>query len=148
MISEGVVSRSVLKLIKSHPAERWVRARHAKTTEELEGVNRMHAQIRALEQELAALRHHNRGTPPNLAQGDDEVKLMLVPPNSSHVIVQATWNRVFSIVAKTCLGVAREMMVRIALSRTLASDAGVTPGNLIEESFERVNNSTVFSWPH
>src|SRR5438477_9209221 len=67
----GVVSRSYVQLIKSHPAEGWVKARYIKTTEDLEKTNRMYEQISALEKELARLRERASDVPLNLAQGED-----------------------------------------------------------------------------
>jgi Domain of unknown function (DUF4062) len=51
------VSHTFLHLVYAHPAEGWVKARNAKTTEDLEKVNQMQEQIRALETELETLKN-------------------------------------------------------------------------------------------
>src|ERR1017187_10122740 len=71
----GLVSRSYIRLLETHPAEGWVKSRYAKTTEDLEKINQMHQQIRILEQELARLREIDDHVPANLARGADVVKI-------------------------------------------------------------------------
>ena len=75
----GVVSRSYVQLLKTHPAEGWIKYRYAKTTEDLEKVDQMHEQIRILEQEIARLREIGDHVPANLARGADVVKIGRLP---------------------------------------------------------------------
>jgi hypothetical protein len=51
------VSHTFVHLINAHPAEGWVKARNAKTTEDMEKANQMREQIRVLEMELETLRN-------------------------------------------------------------------------------------------
>ena len=51
------VSHTFVHLIYAHPAEGWVKARNAKTAVDLEKVDQMQEQIRALEMELETLRN-------------------------------------------------------------------------------------------
>src|ERR1017187_4195526 len=54
------VTTSYLHLLKTHPAEGWVKAQHAKTTEELEKINQMHEQIRILDRKSTRLNSSHR----------------------------------------------------------------------------------------
>ena len=95
----GVVSRSYVQLLKTHPAEGWVKYRHAKTTEDLEKINQMHEQIRILEQEVARLREIGDSVPANLARGTDVVSIEYALGKDPHpkdtAAVEVTWNAIF-----------------------------------------------------
>src|SRR3954447_24507758 len=69
----GVVSRSCVNALSNHPAEGWVKARYAKTTEDLEKVNKMHEEIRILKEEVSRLHEIDSRVPANLARGEDVV---------------------------------------------------------------------------
>jgi len=115
----GIVSRSYVQLLKTHPAEGWIKYRYAKTTEELEKTNRMHEQIRILEQEVARLRESVGHAPANLARDADEVTLEYTyngeGGKKEKGSMVATWNRIFSVVAHRCMYLPAEFEVQNAL---------------------------------
>lgn len=113
----GVVSRSYVQLLKTHPAEGWVKSRYAKTTEDLEKVNSMHEQIRVLEEELAGLRQVVPGNIQGLARGEDRVQLTYSRASSrvskgGSGSIAVSWNQVFSCVGRACIDLPREGQVR------------------------------------
>jgi len=117
----GVVSRSYVQLLKTHPAEGWVKYRHAKTTEDLEKINQMHQQIRILE-ELARLREVDDHVPANLARGADVVRIEYVPleeeadPKGTRA-VEVTWNDIFLVVGKLCMDLLPEGEIEYSIIR-------------------------------
>ena len=131
----AVITVSCVSMISSHPAEGWVKARHVKTTEDAEKMTQLLEQVRALEKELAALRRSGAADTSGLAQGDDEVDLEFTTPqdDGTTVHVHGTWNAIFSIVGRACIGSATPGEVQRAF-RSL-SKAGNT---LSPESFEKV----------
>src|ERR1035437_7951164 len=120
----GVVSRSYVQLLKTHPAEGWVKYRYAKTTEELEKINQMHEQIRILEQELARLREIDDHVPANLARGADVVKIGYFSGDETHPkdtgVVEVTWNAIFLVVGTACMSLPPEWQVRISMNQWLS----------------------------
>jgi hypothetical protein len=123
----AVVSRSYVRLIKTHPVEGWVKARYAKTAEDLEKVNQMHEQIRVLEQEVAKLRQIGRARAPNLAQGTDPVMLkykLRYKDSDEALIFQTTWNEVFAVVAAKAIDLDTEWSIRYEIDEWIARCAG------------------------
>ena len=119
----GVVSRSYVQLLKTHPAEGWVKSRYAKTTEDLEKVNQMHEQIRILEQELARLREIDGRVPANLARGADVVRIGYFSGDQAHPRstgdVEVTWNDIFLVVSQLCMNSPSEDEVRLSIDQWL-----------------------------
>jgi hypothetical protein len=137
----GVVSRSYVQLLKTHPAEGWVKSKYAKTTEDLEKVNQMHEQIRILEQELARLREIDDRVPANLARGADVVRIGYFSGDEDHPnnsgVVEATWNAIFVVVGTSCLSVPPEWHVRSGMNQWLA-DLAQSAVNITGPSFQTV----------
>lgn len=109
------VTTSFVKLIKTHPAEGWVKARFVKTTEDAEKVALLLEQVRTLEKELDALRKLGVAETAGLAQGEDVINLRFIDSHREN-LVEATWNEVFAVVGKACLDLPIDGMVRNALS--------------------------------
>jgi hypothetical protein len=137
----GVVSRSYVQLLKTHPAEGWVKARYAKTTEDLEKINQMHQQIRILEQELARLREIGDHIPANLARGADVVRIDYLmgekdqpkDPGSAEV----TWNSIFLVVGQECMNLQPEWQVQASINEWLSELAQPTV-RITDSSFRKV----------
>ena len=134
----GVISRSYVQLIKTHPAEGWVKARNAKTTEELEKVNQMHEKIRILEMELETLRKRASPDASFLAQGADPVTIFHELKRNERVGFLSTWNEVFLVVAKQVVDYSTAAEVRRALNRWIADSAAAPAGGIADESFALV----------
>jgi hypothetical protein len=120
----GAVSRSYAYAVNNHPAEGWVKARYAKTTEDLEKVNQMHEEIRILKEEVARLREIDSRVPANLARGEDVVKLEYTPgwnSDSNDVrAVELTWNRIFEVLGRRCMNLPSQPEVEDQLNAWLA----------------------------
>ena len=137
----GVVSRSYVQLLKTHPAEGWVKYRYAKTTEDLEKLNQMHEQIRILEQELARLREIGESVPANLARGADVVKIGYFSGDETHPkdtgVVEVTWNAIFLVVGTACMSLPPEWQVQISMNQWL-SELAQNAVRITGPSFETV----------
>jgi hypothetical protein len=135
----GVVSRSYVQLLKTHPAEGWVKSRYAKTTEDLEKVNQMHEQIRVLEQEIARLREIGNSVPANLARGTDVVRIdyFIGDQQKDRDTAEVTWNDIFLVVGEACMDLPGEWEVHGRLCDWLCVlvQARVT---MTERSFQKV----------
>ncbi|MFN7918752.1 MAG: DUF4062 domain-containing protein [Bryobacteraceae bacterium] len=132
----GVVSRSFVQLIRTHPAEGWVKARHVKTADELEKINVMHERIRVLERENEALRSSIAESAPTLARGDERVQLWIVmrdqdigseelyddPYFVQPFAVETSWNEIWNGIAPMCIDCSLELSIREALSDVLEPD--------------------------
>ena len=119
----GVVSRSYVQLLKTHPAEGWVKHRYAKTTEDLEKINQMHQQIRILEQEIARLREIGESVPANLARGTDVVRIEYALAEKAQIgtgTVEVTWNDVFLVVSQSCMHLPPEREVQYSINQWLS----------------------------
>jgi hypothetical protein len=69
------VTTSYVRLIKTHPAEGWVRGRYAESADYGENVATLLEQNQALERELAALRSAGRFDTRGLSSGADSVSV-------------------------------------------------------------------------
>jgi hypothetical protein len=125
----SVVSRSVIKLIKTHPAIGWVRgdqlAAESATAEMLE----LRKKIEKLEAELAEARASRPEGIEDLAQENDPVKITVEaayvkrgtfrPVKTLTTRHSTTWNRLFDQVAPMMINEAKETFIR----QTVASYA-------------------------
>ena len=108
----GLVSRSYVKLIKSHPAVGWVRASEAATPELLSELNGLRQRVDELEQELA----QSAAKPPQgaelLGQGDEmfsvQLRVSKKDPDGWYVPMSLTtklsWDQIFKEVGPIMLG--------------------------------------------
>ena len=135
----AVVSRSYVQLLKTHPAEGWVKYRYAKTNEELEKINQMHEQIRILEQELARLRENGDSVPDNLARGDDVVRIDYVRGDklADTGAAEVTWNSILLVVGQACMDLPAEWQVQACIDQWLSELAQATV-IITELSFKKV----------
>lgn len=91
----GVVSRSLVQIIKLQPGEGWVRARFASNTEELQ---RLRSKIDALTASLEVARTEPPPEAKSLAQGAERFRIRLAIEKHDHM-VELTWDEIFA-----CLG--------------------------------------------
>ena len=122
------MSRSYIQLLKTHPAEGWVKYRYAKTTEELEKVNRMHDEIRVLKEELCppsrgrGSRSRRAGTRRRL--GPNRILLEEDDATKEKFKVEATWDAVhLREVGQWCMDLPAEFDVRDRLDEFLSEMA-------------------------
>jgi hypothetical protein len=107
-------------MIKTRPAEGWVKARHLKTAEDAEKMARLLEEVRILEKELEALRRTGVADTSGLAQGNDPVRLEF----TGGVKIDATWNEVFEVVGRLCLDLPTNQLVREALYHRWSPEGG------------------------
>jgi Domain of unknown function (DUF4062) len=124
----AVVSRSLIKLIKSNPAEGWVRGRFAATPEMNEELSRLRA--RAAEEDLrrAATEAQESKLLEQFAQGADSVALRYTlkerhPISSPQVdergVWHTTWDEVFSVAGPVMMDEASEGTIKNAITERI-----------------------------
>lgn len=125
----GVVSRSLIKLIKSDPAEGWVRGRFAVTPEMNDELSQLRARVaedelRRVTAELAESRHLEQ-----FNQGEDPVSLDYVVKEydwADHELLRgtwtSTWDNVFAITGPVMMDEAAEKDIRAALGKTICDE--------------------------
>jgi hypothetical protein len=123
------VSRSLVKLIKSHPAEGWIRANQVSDAATRE-LLRLRSAVDELQRELEGARLNAPGDTDTLARGDDPLELRLVVtfnddldwtsgyPKETYEIA-TTWNEVFHVVSPLLIGDCSERTMRDSLSKYL-----------------------------
>lgn len=155
------VSRSLVKLIKTHPAIGWVRGDQVPsegTTSEILALRRT---IEKLEKQLAEVAHEAPEGSAFLAQADDEVSLGYTfvaspdryPHNGTRYAtdVSLTWNEIFGSLAPLMIDEASEGSLKSGLdslvatkaSSELETDKNLQGLHLIEFKVERDDFQTV-----
>ena len=137
------VTTSYARLIKTRPAEGWVKARYVKTTEDAEKMTLLLEQIRSLEQELNALRKAGVRDTSMLAQGGDPVsiKYRLESATEGEVReVAVAWNAVFKIVGLACVELASGLDLYRRLSAWVAQhfERGKATVSITERSMDKI----------
>jgi Domain of unknown function (DUF4062) len=117
----GVVSRSVVQTMKTHPAEGWVRARHSASPEQL---NALRSQIDELEQQLEVSRIAPPSDTEGLAKGGEHFKLHYVYNYSGKHLdtLTLTWDQIFSILGPAMFGELSEEEMRKQLVQKIFGD--------------------------
>lgn len=123
----SVVSRSLIKLIKAHPAVGWVRADLLPDESAAEDMLRMRKRIEELENSLGA---SPAGTE-HLSQGDDSIELSFgfathENPETYRVkatyrkVFTATWNDLFAVVSPLLIDEASDRALKQSLDNFVA----------------------------
>jgi hypothetical protein len=128
------VSRSLVKLIKTHPAVGWVRADLVPDVTAAEEILRLRKRVEELETGLQAARVEAPEGTASLAQGEDEFELgfsFLATPTGSRSdakryrrAITATWNGVFAAVSPLMIDEVADGDFRDAIT-AFASDLAV-----------------------
>ena len=117
----SVVSRAMIKLIKQHPAEGWVRARNIVSEDISKELLELKLENEELKSKLQQKLNSTPGNIEDLAQGDDPIKLSIpykgYNSESKLIIVEdikieTTWNQLFSIMAPCLLVEATEKKLK------------------------------------
>ena len=125
------VSRSLIKLIKQHPAIGWVRADQLPSEDMNEELLRLRKRVEDLEGQLAeAQTEAPRGTE-NFAQGDDEFQVLFhftkytgqfsLDSEDHRAKHTLTWNDVFYAVSPIMMNEATEQSIRSDLGEFIES---------------------------
>lgn len=122
----GQVSRSLIKLIKNHPAIGWVKADSVPTVEASQEIVRLHRRVEELEQELSATASRPPIGSEGLAQGRDRFRIhyrvtdeYLADKRYTEGEADAAWNQIFRIVAPILMAPKGESEVRDAIESFL-----------------------------
>ena len=129
----GVVSRSLVKLMKQKPAEGWVRGQHAASPEIAAEVIELRAQVASLEQQQLAAPVEDVEA---LAQGSDHFDILytiraamggysILSSSSSRTFRSSrsyTWDELFALLGPLMLDEASETSLRNRLEGDLAAD--------------------------
>lgn len=113
------VMTSYVRLLKTHPAEGWVKGRYAKTTEEAEKLAHLLEQVQVLERELTALRRAGVLDTTGLSQGNDAVSIDYTVGDETGS-ASTDWNSLFRIVGLACVDLATEAEMHRRLSDWIA----------------------------
>lgn len=136
------VTTSYARLIKTHPAEGWVKARHAKTTEDAEKMTKLLEQVRILEQELNALRAAGVRDTSMLAQGGDPVTLKYRLESAQGELREVTvaWNAAFQVFGLACIELASGLDLYRRLSAWVAErfERGKASVSMTERSMDKL----------
>ncbi len=127
------VSRSLIKLIKTHPAVGWVRADLVPDVPAAEEILRLQKQIAVLEDSLATARTQAPEGTAVLAQGDDVFEVhcsfQCYPPDRTFEAtsytyqVDISWNSIFAAVSPIMINEAPEATLRSTMSDLVAGTA-------------------------
>lgn len=126
------ITTSYVRLIKTHPAEGWVKARYARTQEDAEKTARLLEQVQALEKELASLRTTSSPDMSGLAQGKDPVTLAFAHKDAARTgddvwaeeVFETDWESVFATVGTACVNRPTEGSISAALARWIFQETG------------------------
>lgn len=133
----GVVSRAMIKAIKSHPAVGWVRADQAIGEGGAQEILKLRLKIEELERELQT-KSPPRGTE-DLAQGDEPFEVLVGLRGRNHTLdrfrVYLTWNELFGAAFPQLLRGAVPAQIAMAIEGLILCDfrlaleerAGQTP---------------------
>lgn len=119
------VSRSIIKLIKAHPAIGWVRGDMVPDISATEEILRLRKEIEVLEAKLAASRNQAPEGTTSLAQGDDYYTINYVfmanfndwNPEQFGGSIEATWDDIFAEVSPLLIDEATEATIIEALNK-------------------------------
>lgn len=120
----GVVSRSLVALMKKHPQPGWVRGENAMTDATRAEISELRAKLAEAAVEVV----HHEATDPTLAQGDDEVELAFELSTASYLddsrwegTSNVTWDQVFGALGPSMLDEAADYELRRRLQDWLLS---------------------------
>ena len=123
------VSRSLINLIKKHPAVGWVRADQLPSEDVNNELLELRKQVDSLQKELAEAQTEAPKGTEDLAQGEDEFQIAFSFERRAHEYdldrtavedtIQLTWNRIFYSVSPVMINEASEGRLRVTLSNAI-----------------------------
>jgi hypothetical protein len=117
----GVVSRSLVQLMKLQPGEGWVRARFASNAEEIQ---KLRSKIDDLTASLEAARSEPPADAKNLAQGSHVFRVRCAVGGTESV-AKLSWDSIFACLGPTMFDEASESDLEKTLEGKIAADAGL-----------------------
>lgn len=125
----GVVSRSFIRLQKSHPAIGWVKANLLPEQDSTAEILSLKREIDRLQQKLVNEKTQAPAGSEELAQGNDVVELHYICSSndgskydfqSTHTwkgVISVTWNDIFAQIAPVLISEAKEFEIRLELNK-------------------------------
>jgi hypothetical protein len=117
----GVVSRSLVQLMKLQPGEGWVRARFASNAEEIQ---KLRSKIDDLTASLEAARTGPPEDAKTLAQGGQAFRVRCTVDDTERV-AKLSWDSIFACLGPTMFDEASEADLERTLEGKIAADAGL-----------------------
>jgi hypothetical protein len=119
----SVVSRSIVKLMKSRPAVGWVKANLVPDESAAKEILRLKTQVEQLQAELELTRTSAPLGSADLASGDEQIELTFVPAfqrvgagvTAKEHKVLTSWNEVFSVISPLMIDKASEQQLTNAI---------------------------------
>jgi hypothetical protein len=133
----SVVSRSVVKLMKSRPAVGWVRADLVPDETASKEILKLKKQVEELQSVLESARTSSPAGTSDLAQGDESLELTFRATlrgsggglTTREYRVATTWNEVFSVISPLMIDKASEQQLGLAIREYFGKrDSLVEPG--------------------
>jgi len=122
----SVVSRSLIRLIKSNPSIGWVRADQISDQEATKEILKLRHRIEELEYELFELKNKPPEGIKNLSQGEDEFKIHYSFQASQHLLdfeskyfeeeFIASWNSIFAYISPYLINESKDFYLKGALN--------------------------------
>lgn len=147
----SVVSRSIVKLMKSKPAVGWVRADLVPDETAAKEILKLKRQVEELQQALELTRTSGPAGTSNLAQGDEPVDLTFratIRDDANRITqkeykVATTWNEVFSVISPHMIDKASEQQLSAALreyfsKRDALGERGLMSLTLSNSDFQKL----------
>lgn len=151
---DGAVAKSLIKLRKTHPAEGWIRARHAMTPEVERDIAELRAKVSDLTQQLAAARTNAKPEiPEGLADGDDVYNLLVTmryfktddqdQPDyhrktyRKYLDIPVTWNGIVSHLAPVLLDESEEKALRAEIVQFAKINVAEDKDRFLPKNFDK-----------
>ncbi|MCH8998478.1 MAG: DUF4062 domain-containing protein [Proteobacteria bacterium] len=125
----SVVSRSIVKLMKSHPAVGWVRADQVPDEGAAQEILRLRREIEQMQAQVTQSRYMAPQNAEGLAQGSDSVELQYsftvygtgIDITNYSARVEMTWDEIFGAVSPTMINEANDREFRSAVTASIKS---------------------------
>lgn len=123
----SVVSRSMVKLIRSYPAEGWVKSNSAVDEESLKEISRLQKENNELKRQLEAMATQPPKGTERLAQGENKTKISFTFEAIDHYVnshsytrsYSFTWNRLFKCIAPSIIVECSELRIKARLCQMI-----------------------------
>lgn len=142
----SVASRSIIKLIKKHPAVGWIRANQLTSEESNKEIIKLRNKIEELEQEINQRKNFAPKGSEDLEQGDDKMKVNFIYYDKSWDIGEEhndgneefAWNEIYSRLSPLMVDEANEPTLKtetnIMILDRIKNSQGINPNRVLVNS--------------
>ena len=144
----SVVSRSLIRLIKTNPGTGWVRADSGPDEASMHEIIRLRHRVEELEALLDRAATQAPAGSEQLAQGDDLHEIFCedhsnIGRQSRHLSVNVSWNDLFALAAPRMIDEASETTLRYAIADGVERSLGKSPGRRVVPTMESLGTVLV-----